>query len=161
MNPCPCGFYPDRNKCKCSEAMIERYQKGISKPILERIDICAESSTIKFEEMTSNIKNEDSKTIRERIVKARKIQKDRFKNYEKINFNSQMGTNEIKKFCMLEKNETNLLKEIFRVKKLSSRTYHKILKVARIIADLNNKKIEREHLIEASNYRGLEEHIYV
>ena len=161
MNPCPCGFYPDRNKCNCSIVAIERYQRSISKPILERIDICAESSSLKFNEITSDSENENSKDIKERIIIARNIQKERFKNYKKINFNSQMGSKEIKKFCSINEDDYEYLKKIFYMNKLSARTYHKILKVARTIADINqSEEIKKEHLVEACSYRKLEEKLY-
>lgn len=161
MNPCPCGFYPDRNKCNCSVVAIERYQRSISKPILERIDICAESSSLKFNEITSDSENEKSKDIKERIIIARNIQKERFKNYKKINFNSQMGSKEIKKFCSINDDDYEYLKKIFYMNKLSARTYHKILKVARTIADINqSEEIKKEHLVEACSYRKLEEKLY-
>ena len=161
MNPCPCGFFPDRNKCHCSETEIKRYQKGISKPILERIDICAESCPIKFEELSVDNKNEKSETIKQRITSARNIQKERFKNYKYINYNAQMTVKEIKKFCTLSENNKSFLEDIFKAKKLSARTYHKVLKVARTIADLKGKEnIEKDELIEASSFRGLEENIY-
>ncbi len=161
MNLCPCGHYPDRNKCRCSEIAIEKYQRGISKPILERIDICAEASSIKYNELAFEMKNETSKEIKERVVKARKIQNERFKKLEKINYNSQMGIKEIKEFCKLSKEDNEYLKKIFHIKKLSARTYHKLLRVARTIADIEESaNIEKKHLVEASNYRGLEEHIY-
>lgn len=161
MNPCPCGYYPDRNKCKCSEVAIERYQRGISKPILERIDICAESSPIKFDEITAEIKSESSEEIKKRVCAARLIQKERFKNSKKLRFNSQMTVTDIKKYCALDSEEKEYLRTIFKVKKLSARTYHKLLKVARTIADLSgSEKIIKKHLAEAANFRGLEEKIY-
>ena len=161
MNPCPCGYYPDRNKCKCSEVAIERYQRGISKPILERIDICAESSPIKFDEITAEIKSESSEEIKKRVCAARLIQKERFKNSKKLRFNSQMTVTDIKKYCALDSEEKEYLRTIFKVKKLSARTYHKLLKVARTIADLSgSEKIMKKHLAEAANFRGLEEKIY-
>ncbi len=161
MNPCPCGYYPDRNKCKCSEVAIERYQRGISKPILERIDICAESSPIKFDEITAEIKAESSEEIKKRVCAARLIQKERFKNSKKLRFNSQMTVIDIKKYCALDSEEKEYLRTIFKVKKLSARTYHKLLKVARTIADLSgSEKIMKKHLAEAANFRGLEEKIY-
>lgn len=161
MNPCPCGYYPDRNKCKCSEVAIERYQRGISKPILERIDICAESSPIKFDEITAEIKSESSKEIKKRVCTARDIQKERFQDNKKIRFNSQMTVIDIKKYCVLDNEEKEYLRSIFKVKKLSARTYHKLLKVARTIADLaGSEKIMKMHLAEAANFRGLEEKIY-
>lgn len=160
-NPCPCGYYPDRNKCKCSEVAIERYQRGISKPILERIDICAESSPIKFDEITAEIKSESSEEIKKRVCAARLIQKERFKNSKKLRFNSQMTVIDIKKYCALDSEEKEYLRTIFKVKKLSARTYHKLLKVARTIADLSgSEKIMKKHLAEAANFRGLEEKIY-
>ena len=161
MNLCPCGHYPDRNKCHCSEVAIERYQKSISKPILERIDICVESSPIKFNELNSDGGGEKSEFVRKRVEECREIQKERFKNYKNIKFNSQMTTKEIKKFCEIGMEEKEYLRKIFNVKKLSARTYHKVLKVARTIADLAKvDKINVEHLIEACNYRSLEDKIY-
>ena len=161
LNNCPCGFYPDRNKCKCSEVAIERYQRSISKPILERIDICVESSPIKFNELVVDSSNEKSETIRARVEECREVQKERFKNYKNIHFNSQMTTNEIKKFCNIGETEKEYLRKIFNVKKLSARTYHKVLKVARTIADLDKKEnISVEHLVEACSYRNLEDKIY-
>ena len=161
MNLCPCGHYPDRNKCNCSEVAIERYQRSISKPILERIDICVESSPIKFSELSSGSSGEKSDTIRKRVEECRKIQEERFKNYKNINFNSQMTTNEIKKFCEVGNDEKEYLRKIFNVKKLSARTYHKVLKVARTIADMaKSDKIKIEHLVEACNYRSLEDKVY-
>ena len=161
MNLCPCGHYPDRNKCNCSEIAIERYQKSISKPILERIDICVESSPIKFNELSDGGTSEKSEVIRKRVEECREIQKKRFKNYKNIKFNSQMTTKEIKKFCEVGEEEKEYLRKIFNVKKLSARTYHKILKVARTIADMDKSDaIKTEHLVEACNYRSLEDKVY-
>ena len=161
MNLCPCGHYPDRNKCNCSEVAIERYQKSISKPILERIDICVESSPIKFNELSDGCTSEKSEVIRNRVEECREIQKERFKNYKNIKFNSQMTTKEIKKFCVVGEEEKEYLRKIFNVKKLSARTYHKILKVARTIADMaKSETIKTEHLVEACNYRSLEDKVY-
>lgn len=162
MNLCPCGHYPDRNKCNCSEMAIERYQRSISKPILERIDICVESPPIKFSELSSDSGGEEkSEVIRKRIEECREIQKERFKNYKNIKFNSQMTTKEIKKFCEVGQKEKEYLRKIFNVKKLSARTYHKVLKVARTIADMaKSEAIKTEHLVEACSYRTLEDKVY-
>ena len=161
LNRCPCGFYPDRNKCHCSEVAIERYQRSISKPILERIDICVESSPIKFSELNSDGGGERSEVIRKRVEECRKVQKERFKNYKNIKFNSQMTTKEIKKFCEIGEEEKEYLRKIFSVKKLSARTYHKVLKVARTIADLaKSDVIKVDHLVEACSYRSLEDKVY-
>ena len=162
MNLCPCGHFPDRNKCNCSEMVIERYQKSISKPILERIDICVESSPIKFNELSNaNGGGEKSYVIRKRVEECREIQKERFKNYKNIKFNAQMTTKEIKKFCEIKETEKEYLRKIFNVKKLSARTYHKVLKVARTIADMaKSENIKVEHLVEACSYRSIEDKIY-
>ena len=162
MNLCPCGHFPDRNKCNCSEVAIERYQRSISKPILERIDICVESSPIKFNELSGTSDGgEKSEVIRKRVEECRDIQKERFKCYKNIKFNSQMTTKEIKKYCKIGDKEQEYLRKIFNVKKLSARTYHKVLKVARTIADMaKSDTIKVEHLVEACNYRSLEDKIY-
>ena len=162
LNLCPCGFFPDRNKCNCSEVAIERYQRSISKPILERIDICVESSPIKFSELSGDgATGEKSDAIRKRVEECREIQKERFKNYKNINFNSQMTTKEIKKYCEVGAKEKEYLRKIFNVKKLSARTYHKVLRVARTIADLaKSDDIKIDHLVEACNYRSIEDKIY-
>lgn len=162
MNLCPCGHFPDRNKCNCSEVVIERYQRSISKPILERIDICVESSPIRFNELSDGGGGgERSEAIRKRVEECREIQRERFKNYKNISFNSQMTTKEIKKFCIVGTAEKEYLRKVFNVKKLSARTYHKILKVSRTIADMDKSdNIKIEHLVEACNYRSLEDKIY-
>ena len=141
---------------------IERYQRSISKPILERIDICVESSPIKFSELSSDSGGEEkSEVIRKRIEECREIQKERFKNFKSIKFNSQMTTKEIKKFCEVGQKEKEYLRKIFNVKKLSARTYHKVLKVARTIADMaKSEAIKTEHLVEACSYRTLEDKVY-
>lgn len=158
MNPCPCGHFPDRNKCKCKITDIRRYQKSISKPLLDRIDICAESSMIDYKDLTSDNKEESSIDIKKRVEKARDIQKDRFKLYKNIRYNSEMTSKEIKKFCKIDKEDDEYLKKIYKMKKLSARALHKILKVARTIADIDGSiDIKREHLVEAVSYRSVEE----
>lgn len=133
----------------------------MSKPILDRIDICAESSPVKFEEMTSKADAEKSEAIRQRVIKARKIQEERFKGEKPVKYNSGMNTKDIKKYCVLGKEEEEFLKKVFKTKKLSARTYHKVLKVARTIADLaGSSDIKIEHLSEAASYRGLEERLF-
>ena len=120
-----------------------------------------ESSPIKFNELSAAGDGEKSEVIRKRIEECREIQKNRFKNYKSIKYNSQMTTNEIKKFCEVGNDEKEYLRKIFNIKKLSARTYHKILKVARTIADLaKSDKIKIDHLVEACNYRSLEDKVY-
>lgn len=161
MNPCPCGFYPDRSRCNCSEAEIQRYLSRISRPILERFDICVEAVPVTFEELKGrSLENEDSVSIRRRVEAARKIQAHRFQGTG-IRFNSRMGTKEIIKFCVLKPQEEAFVKKVYETRGLSARRYHKTLKVARTIADLaGSARIEKEHLAEAFGYSHLEEKLW-
>ncbi len=161
MNPCPCGFYPDRSRCSCSELQIHTYLNRISRPILERFDICAEAAPVSFYELNQeNAANEDSASIRSRVEMARKIQKKRFEG-KKIRFNSRMGQSEIKQFCKLGREEQAFARQVYESRGISARGYHKVLKVARTIADLaGEENIQREHLAEAFGYRTLEEKLW-
>ena len=168
MNPCPCGFYPDLSRCHCSEQQIKRYIGKISKPILDRIDITVEASPISYEDLRSSGKGETSASIRKRIIKAQEIQRKRFQNTQEkdgngqrkksIYFNGEMGNREVERCCKLQAEDESFLKKIFEKRGLSARACHKILKVARTIADLaGTENIEREHLCEAAGYRSLED----
>ena len=154
MNPCPCGYYPDLNKCRCTEGEIARYLSHISGPILDRIDISVEAYKINVEELSANSqKNESSETIRRRVLKAIEIQKKRFMN-EGISFNSEMTPGQIKKFCKLSPEDSRLMEKIFVSMDLSARAYHRVLRVARTIADLEGEEnIQGRHLTEAACYR--------
>lgn len=157
MNPCPCGFFPDRSRCNCSERAIKAYLGRISRPLLDRIDICVEAAPITCEELQKKMINEDSKAIRSRVEKAREIQEQRFQNTN-IYFNSEMRNRDIEQFCELKERDQEFLRHVFTTLGLSARSYHRILKVARTIADLDGKKqIDRSHLSEAAGYRSLEE----
>lgn len=157
MNPCPCGYYPDRSKCRCTNMQVKRYADRISRPLLDRIDICVEASPVAFEEIRTKQKNESSEEIRERVQKARKIQKARFDG-SGIYFNSEMTGKQIQKFCELGKEEEKFLEKIYKRLSLSARGCHKILKVARTIADLEqSEQILQGHLAEAVSYREVEE----
>lgn len=152
MNPCPCGYYPDRSRCRCSPWQVRRYIGKISKPILDRIDITVEASPIAFHEFRKKEKNESSAQIRSRVVKALKIQQQRGQ------FNGEMGAREVERYCVLGEMEEEYLQQIYQKMGLSARGCHKILKVARTIADLEGKEnIEKIHLSEAVGYRSLEE----
>lgn len=161
INPCPCGFYPDRNRCRCTEEQIQRYLGRISRPVLNRFDICAQASAVKFEEMTSQKQdNEDSAAIKKRVEAAAMIQKQRFEGTG-IRFNSRMGPGDLAKYCKLETEERNLMKMAYESRGLSARRYHKALKVARTIADLDQSGcIKREHLAEALGYGMLEDYLW-
>ncbi len=155
-NPCPCGHYPDRNRCRCSEAQIRRYLGKISKPILDRIDICTETSPVGFDELKGGKKAESSARIRARVEAVRQIQKRRFAG-RKIGFNSQMTAADLQVFCRLKRQEELFFRNFYQRNGLSVRAYSKILKVARTIADLDgSEEIGYAHLCEAVGYRSLE-----
>lgn len=156
MNPCKCGFYPDRSKCNCSLQQIKQYIGKISRPLLDRIDICVETIPIAYKELTYGKSQESSSAIRERIKEARKHQLNRYQKSGKY-FNSQLSPSEVKKYCSLGEKEQKILEQAFTAMNLSARAYHRILKVARTIADLEGKEsIEKHHLIEAIGYRGVD-----
>ncbi len=155
LNPCPCGYYPDRNRCKCTPNEIRRYLGRISGPILDRIDICVEAPRVDIMDLTEKTKrvNESSRTIRERVMKARKIQEERFKGTD-LKFNSEMSPKDIQKFCKLGVREEAYLEDAFCRMELSARAYHKVLRVARTIADIDDSDdIKQVHLMEALSYR--------
>lgn len=156
MNPCKCGYYPDRRRCTCTAAQIKRYLSRISKPLLDRIDICAEAAPLKYEELNKKGKEESSCAVRRRVEAARLIQKRRFAG-SRIYFNSAMRGAEIDRFCTVIREGEEFLKRMFEHLDLSARGYAKILKVARTVADLaGSQGIEKEHLAEAAGLRGLE-----
>ncbi len=153
-NPCKCGYYPDMNKCRCTEKEIKRYLSHISGPILDRIDICVEAPKVDVSDLNNNNSlNESSKTIRERVLKARKIQEERFKG-TRLKFNSDMSPNDIKRYCGLGMKEKAYIERIFYTMDLSARAYHRTIRVARTIADLDgSERIKEIHLTEAVCYR--------
>ena len=155
MNPCPCGYFPDRNRCTCNEAQVRRYLSPVSGPILDRIDICVEVARMEMKDLEKK-SSVNSTIMRERIGKARKIQQLRFQGAG-ISFNAQMGPNQIKEFCVLGSKEKSFVEQAFNALKLSARAYHKILKVARTIADLDGSdSICEEHLAGAIAYRSVD-----
>ena len=156
MNPCPCGYYGSSNKCTCSSNEISKYLNKVSGPLLDRIDIQVESSKINYDDLESNKKSESSKSIKNRVINAQKIQQERYKNTN-INFNSELSAKDIEKYCKLSKESNDLLKQAFESMNLSIRAYHKILKVARTIADIENtENISPIHIAEAIQYRSLD-----
>lgn len=161
MNPCPCGFYPDRSRCSCSEADIRAYLSRLSRPLMDRFDICVEAAPITFDELKQEeARNESSAFIRSRVERARKRQEERFAGTG-LRFNSRMGQKEIARFCRLGREEETFARRVYEMRQLSARGYHKVLKVARTIADLaGEEEIRREHLAEAFGYRTLEERLW-
>lgn len=156
MNGCPCGHYPNRDLCSCSEQEIRRYLGRISGPLLDRIDICVEAAPVSYRDIRGGGENESSAEIRERVERAREIQKRRFKGSSLL-FNNEMGGREIRRYCALDPEEDRFLQDVYQKMQLSPRGCHKILKVARTIADLDGGvPISRAHLCEAIGYRDME-----
>lgn len=156
MNPCPCGYYPDVQKCRCTPYEIHRYMERISGPILDRIDICVEVPAVKGKEFMEQKKGESSEQIRERVMQARKVQQKRFAG-TKMRFNADMSARSLEKYCRLKEKERQMLEHFAMQKNISARGIHKILKVARTIADLaGTEEIEGIHLTEAFCYRLLD-----
>lgn len=154
MNPCPCGNATDPEKfCSCSPASIIKYQRKISGPILDRIDLHVEVPRIKFEKLSQETHAENSKDIRQRVEKARLIQKERFKGSQTVT-NSEMGSEQIKSYCVLGKDSLDILRSAVSRMHLSARSYFRIIKVARTIADLSEEEnIGVGHIAEAIQYR--------
>ncbi len=156
MNPCPCGFYGYSDKCTCSQNTISKYLGKISGPLLDRIDIQVEASAVNYEDLGVKGKSESSKDIKERVILAQKVQIERYKN-DGIYFNSQLTAGLIEKYCELGEAERQILKGVFDRLNLSARAYHKILKIARTIADLEqSKNIGVTHIAEAVQLRNLD-----
>ena len=154
MNPCPCGYYKSNiKKCTCTQKAIKKYREKISGPLLDRIDIQVEVKPVKYQKLQSTQKIESSQEIKKRVNKARKIQQNRYKN-ETIICNNELTPKLIQKYCKLDKQGKELLKKAFTKLGLTARGYTRILKVARTIADLEEKQnIEAKHIAEAIQYR--------
>lgn len=154
MNPCKCGYFPDMQKCRCSESSRRNYLGKISQPLLDRIDLCVSAETLSYRDLVTKQQNESSEKIRERVIKTHKIQIERYKE-EKFNYNSQIPSDKIEKYCHLTGDLRIYMEEIYEQKMLTARTYHKILRVARTIADMSEKpQIELNDLKEAVSYRS-------
>lgn len=158
MNPSPSGYFNDGSSSFTSTpAEMQRYLGKISGPLLDRIDIHVEVTPVKFEELSDTRKGEPSAIIRERVVKARSIQSERFSDYEDVHYNAQMGVRHIRKYCQLDDSSSKILEIAMKKLNLSARAYDRILKVSRTIADLENKeKIDVSHISEAIQYRSLD-----
>lgn len=152
MNPCPCGYLGD-SRCHCTASEIAKYKNRISGPLLDRIDIYAETPDVTYDDLNVRTKAESSAEIKKRVSAARAIQLERYKN-EGIFFNSALSPSQTDKYCDLEKDAAALVKAAFDSLGLSARAYHKILKISRTIADLDvSEKIRAEHVAEALQYR--------
>ena len=158
MNPCPCGYYNHPTQaCTCALGAVNKYLNKVSGPLLDRIDIQLEVVPVPFKELSTLKEGESSEVIRKRVVEARKIQQERFKDYPDIHCNAQMNTALMKKFCKIQPSGMELLRNVMERLGLSARAYDRILKVARTIADLEKcKDIQDSHLAEAITYRNLD-----
>lgn len=166
INPCKCGYYPDRNICQCSEYDIRRYMGKISQPFWDRFDICVETGKMKYsdlmlsqEEYSKEKSYMTSKDMKKQVDAAMDFQRQRYGN-RKIKLNSELSVSDVKKYCELGKEENKLIEQVFKKLNLTSRGYHKILKTARSIADLEqSEKISCIHLSEAVSYRSYDNSI--
>ena len=157
MNPCPCGFYGSKEKeCTCTPNQIAQYMGKISGPLLDRIDVQVEVAQVEYKKLEQDQNIETSHDIKKRVNAARKIQQERYKN-ESIYSNAELTPKLMKKHCKLDDNSKKILEIAFEKLGLSARAYGKILKVARTIADLENKEnINKNHIAQAIQYRSLD-----
>jgi magnesium chelatase family protein len=163
MNPCPCGYFGDSIKpCTCSSATVTKYQKRISGPLLDRIDIHIEVPRVEYEKLSDQRLGEPSEAVRTRVEAARQIQRGRFSTQDTgpvaksnaITCNADMRVAEIRKYCVLDETSRGLMKSAMSQMQLSARAYHRILKLSRTIADLaGSEMISPSHLAEALQYR--------
>ena len=158
MNPCPCGYFTHPNKsCKCTKKGIEKYKSKISGPLLDRIDLHIQVAPITFHEIQSKKPQEQSHVIKKRVLQARNIQGQRTKNESLASLNAKLSISQIKTYCSLNEEGSDLLKNAMQQLNLSARAYHKILKISRTIADLDGEyDIQTQHVAEAIQYRCLD-----
>lgn len=157
MNPCPCGYYGDpTHTCSCSMAEIQRYVGKVSNPILDRIDIHIQVNPVQYSDLTKEEQSESSATIRARVNQARNLQIERYKNVGIIN-NSQLTSKLTKRFVKMEAGAEKLVETAFHQYKFSARSFQKILKLSRTIADLDQSEtVTERHVLESIRYRSLE-----
>ncbi|MDK2791625.1 MAG: magnesium chelatase family protein [Deferribacteres bacterium] len=152
-NPCPCGYYGTEKECVCTAAQIQKYRSKLSGPIMDRIDLHVVVDAVDIKELNKLPEGENSLKIKERVVVARDLQKKRFVD-EKINYNSQMSEKHIKKYAKISNEAFDTLEAFHKKFKLSARSYMKILKVSRTIADLEiSETVTKKHILEACQYR--------
>ena len=157
LNPCPCGYLGDiKHNCTCTPTQVQRYESRLSGPLLDRIDMHLEVPSVPFKKMTEKTNGESSAEIKKRVDKARAIQKKRYSRRKKIYCNGHMGPKDIKKFCNIDGTTRNMLEGAVEKLGLSARAYHRILKLARTIADLDGaENIQSSHVAESVQYRRL------
>ncbi|MDU1643454.1 ATP-binding protein, partial [Peptoniphilus harei] len=157
LNPCPCGYHNSKtHECTCSPYEIQRYLSKISHPLLDRIDIHLEVPEVNYKDISSERSGESSEAIRNRVKYVREVQKDRFKD-ETFKYNSEIPENKLKRYCALDNNSEKILELAFKKYGMSARTYNKILKIARTIADMDGcENIKEDHVLESIQYRTMD-----
>ena len=158
MNPCQCGYYPDRNRCRCTRRQLDRYLGKISEPVIDRMDLSVGIKAVPFAELSGEAKEEPSAVIRRRVEQAQKIQQERYRK-ETFRYNGALPAGLMRTYVPLQKEAEDYMEEIFFRRNLTARGYHKILKVARTIADLAGKEqVDLPCLNEAVCFRSVEKH---
>ena len=162
MNPCKCGYFGDpKRECRCSPMDVQRYRDRISGPLLDRIDIHVEVPAVQYQDISSKTPGETSAAIRERVTKARDIQRERFTKNSKVRCNARMTAQLLKRHCALDEAAEGMMKMAMTELNFSARAYDRILKVARTIADLaNSENIQADHIGEAIQYRTLDRNLW-
>lgn len=156
MNPCPCGYYGSSTKCSCTDSNIKKYLSKISGPLLDRIDVQIEADSVKYDSLSSTSKTISSSELKEIVLRTIDIQRKRYSD-ESFNYNSELSAKSIEKYCPISEEIHTFLKDMHERLNLSARAYHKILKVSRTIADIEQKDdISLEHILEAVQYRTLD-----
>lgn len=161
MQGCPCGFLGSDRECTCTPLQIQAYRRRLSGPLLDRIDLHVEVPRVLYDDLQYKAGGESSRQIRERILKARGIQQQRFAATS-LRVNAEMGTAQVRRYCALNAASEQLMKDAFTRLHLSARAYDRVLKVARTIADLEDSaSIEMQHLAEALQYRCLDRSYWI
>lgn len=156
MNPCPCGHYPDLSRCRCSHASISNYLSKISQPLLDRIDLTVEAKEVSFQDLISTAPQESSQEIRQRVIRTRAIQEKRFQGLG-YHLNSQIPVRDLNHFCSLTEDGTHYMESAYHKEGLTARSFHRILRVARTLADMDQEEnISTIHLMEAVSYRSMD-----
>lgn len=161
MNPCPCGYYPDMDRCRCTAGQVSVYLNKISQPLLDRLDLCAEAEAVDFTQINSRMEGESSADIRKRVEQVHQIQNRRYEK-EKIQFNGELTGRQLEKYCRMEPDGQMFLQKAFEHMNFSARAYHRVLRVSRTIADMEaSELIRKEHIGEALSYRSFEKKYWV
>jgi magnesium chelatase family protein len=156
MNPCPCGYFPDRTRCTCTNAQVKKYLTRISMPLLDRIDMCVEAHRVKYDELTTEPPQDSSLVIRGRVTAARAIQEERYRG-SGFRFNADLNAEAVQRYCTLDADGEKMMRRVYEKMHLTARSYNRVLKTARTIADLSGEAvISAVHLAEAISYRAVD-----